>query len=102
MVIAANTSQATSVADLMADLASAKSALDASRPTAVNLEWATGHLLRFAENLQSEPSITPEQIAAGLLQCAQQLADDDVDVNRRMSKHGAEVVPEGANILHHW
>jgi methylthioribose-1-phosphate isomerase len=29
------------------------------------------------------------------------LADEDVEINRRMGFHGAEVIPDGANLLHH-
>jgi methylthioribose-1-phosphate isomerase len=32
---------------------------------------------------------------------AQRIADEDVEINRRMGAHGATVVPERANILHH-
>ena len=32
---------------------------------------------------------------------AQELADQDVEINTRMSKHGAAVVPSGANVIHH-
>lgn len=35
------------------------------------------------------------------LEAAQALAEEDVDINRRLSEFGAEIVKPGANILHH-
>ena len=37
----------------------------------------------------------------GVLQEAHALAEDDVRINRTLGRHGAEVVPQGANMLHH-
>jgi methylthioribose-1-phosphate isomerase len=100
MVIAAQTSHATNLADLLADLSKAKAVLDAARPTAVNLSWATARLLDVAQE-QAARGITPEAMSDLLLTEAETLADEDVELNRRMGFHGAEVIPEGANLLHH-
>ena len=32
---------------------------------------------------------------------AERIADEDVEINQRMGRFGAEIVPGGANILHH-
>ena len=100
MVVAAQASAATDAAGLLADLAAAKTTLDAARPTAVNLSWATARLLEVAE-AQTSAGAPPAAITAALLAEAAALADEDVAINRRMGFHGAEVVPDGANILHH-
>ncbi len=101
MVLAAQASQAETVDALLADLAAAKEVLDATRPTAVNLSWATARLLEAAQTAAIEPGATPAAIAAALLAEADALADEDVEINRRMGYHGAAVIPDGANILHH-
>jgi methylthioribose-1-phosphate isomerase len=101
MVVAAVTSAAEELPGLLADLRAAKQLLDAARPTAVNLSWATGRLLALAEQVAQEAGATPEQVAAALLAEAEALAEEDVEINRRMGFHGAEVIPDGANILHH-
>jgi len=101
MVLAAQASQAKTVDALLADLAAAKEVLDATRPTAVNLSWATARLLEVAQTAATEPGATPAAIAAALLAEADALADEDVAINRRMGYHGAAVIPDGANILHH-
>ena len=104
MALAAHLSEAADAGDLLKDLRQAKETLDAARPTAVNLSWATRRLLNLAEQVARE---TPsERGSAGnlretLLAEAEALADEDVRINRRMGFNGAAVVPDGANLLHH-
>ena len=61
--------------------------LKASRPTAVNLEWAVDRLLRALEYGKTQTE--KKQIA---LQEAQQIADEDVDACRRIGEHGLEII----------
>lgn len=98
MALAASLSRATDRAALLDDLRAAKALLDAARPTAVNLSWATARLLEVAEERTQDDVAA---LRAALLAEAEALADQDVEINRRMGFHGAEVVPDGANILHH-
>ena len=98
MALAAYISPAQDRDDLLNDLRAAKKTLDAARPTAVNLAWATARLLDLAEHTVL-PNV--DDIRSALLAEAEALADEDVEINRRMGYHGAEVVPDGANILHH-
>ncbi|MCB0254253.1 MAG: S-methyl-5-thioribose-1-phosphate isomerase [Anaerolineae bacterium] len=93
MALAAQQSTATSRDEMLDDLVQAKQVLDAARPTAVNLAWATSRLLELAAKSDDIPS--------AVLAEAQRLADQDVEINRRMGANGAAVVPHGANILHH-
>ncbi len=97
MALAALHSQATDREGLLADLRAAKATLDAARPTAVNLFWATARLLTLAEQTQADV----ETLRQALLAEAQAVADEDVEINRRMGFHGAELIPDGANVLHH-
>jgi len=97
MALAAQNSPATDRESLLADLAAAKETLDAARPTAVNLSWATRRLLELAEH-----TVLPvDDIRSALLAEAQSLADEDVAINRRMGFNGAAVIPDGSNLLHH-
>ena len=100
MVVAAQASPATDTAALLEDLRAAKVVLDESRPTAVNLSWATARLLETAEELAAT-GVTVDSVRSALLAEAEALADEDVAINRRMGFHGAEVIPDGANVLHH-
>ena len=98
MALAARQSPSTEREALLADLATAREVLDAARPTAVNLTWATHRLFDLAQRL-TEADVAA--IRAALLAEAERLADEDVEINRRMGAHGATVIPHGANILHH-
>ncbi|MBI3959935.1 MAG: S-methyl-5-thioribose-1-phosphate isomerase [Chloroflexi bacterium] len=98
MALAAQNSAATDRDGLLADLAAAKATLDAARPTAVNLSWASRRLLELAE-FTVLPNV--DDIRSALLAEAQALADEDVAINRRMGFNGAAVIPDGSNLLHH-
>jgi methylthioribose-1-phosphate isomerase len=96
MALAAQCSQAQGRDKLLADLRAASETLIAARPTAVNLSWAVARLLRRAE---TEPD--PFTIPDALLAEAQALADEDVEVNKRLGEHGATLIRDGDTILHH-
>jgi methylthioribose-1-phosphate isomerase len=98
MVVAALQSSATDRAGLLADLAAAREVLDASRPTAVNLSWATQRMLQTAEHSDLQDMADLRRL---LLAEAEALADEDVEINRRMGFNGADIIPDGANLLHH-
>lgn len=98
MALAARNSSAASMDGLLQDLASAKATLDGARPTAVNLAWATERVLHHASAVGDG---TVSGMVVAVLEEAQRIADEDIDVNRRMGRYGASIIPEEANILHH-
>lgn len=98
MALAGFQSQATTRADLLRDLEEAAARLRLSRPTAVNLFWAINRLLRAATNEEID---NLDDLRQHLLDEAQNLADEDVEVNRRMAQHGAALIQEGDTVLHH-
>jgi methylthioribose-1-phosphate isomerase len=98
MALAAQASPAPDRDGLLQDLAQAKATLDASRPTAVSLSWATSRILALAGR---DANATANEIRACVLAEAGRIADEDIAINRRMGHCGAEVVAQKANILHH-
>ena len=98
MALAARQSQADNMDALVSDLRSAADLLKRARPTAVNLAWAVDKLLEIAASGEFN---SPNDLCEILLAAAQQIADDDVAINRRMAAHGAALVEQGATILHH-
>ncbi|HSG16308.1 MAG TPA: S-methyl-5-thioribose-1-phosphate isomerase [Anaerolineae bacterium] len=98
MALAARQSSAAVGPALYSDLLEASEILNAARPTAVNLSWATSRQLRLAKARQGQPAAAIRQ---DLLQEAQRIADDDVALNRRMGFNGAELISDGDTILHH-
>ena len=98
LALAALQSPATDRDSLLNDLALAKDVLDAARPTAVNLSWATGRILDLAHHLVlSDPSTLlragADDLRSAILAEAQRIADEDVAINRRMGVFGAAIVP---------
>lgn len=79
-------------------LEQAAAVLKRARPTAVNLTWAVDRLVRAAGD---EELSKIEDIRQAMLAEAQKLADEDVEINRRMAQHGAALIKDGDTILHH-
>jgi methylthioribose-1-phosphate isomerase len=98
MALAAQQSPAGDREGLLSDLCQAKGMLDAARPTAVNLSWATSRVLDLAWHTALPGA---DDIRSAVLVEAQRIADEDVEVNMRMGAYGAEVVPLHSNILTH-
>jgi len=98
LAVAGYQSRAGTVEALLADLRAARDVLARSRPTAVNLFWALDRVMRVAEGNAWESA---EALRAGVLAEAQRIADEDIAINKRIGQHGAELVPDGATIIHH-
>jgi len=98
LALAARQSQATTREGCLADLETAADVLRATRPTAVNLFWALDRMLRTA---RASEQVDVEGLIQELIHEAQRIADEDVEINRRMGAHGATLVEEGFNILTH-
>jgi len=96
MALAARQSQARSGDAMLSDLYAAAERLEAARPTAVNLSWAVSRMLQCAERKED-----PAAIRDALLEGAQALADEDVEINKRLGEHGASLVQDGDTLLHH-
>ena len=98
MALAAVNSDANTHEALLADLIAAQAVLDAARPTAVNLSWATK---RMVSKAQSAIAAGVDDVRAVLVAEAQRIADEDIDINKRMGRNGAAIIRDGDNILTH-
>ena len=99
MALAARQSTAESREELLIDMRQAKRTLDTARPTAVNLAWATTRILEELE--QAPAALGTGELRTLALDKAKELLQEDVEINRRMGYHGASVIPDGANLMHH-
>lgn len=97
LALAAKDSKARTRENLVQDLHAAGSVLKASRPTAVNLAWAVDRLLKTL----SEFTGSIDDLRKYVLEQAQNLADDDVVINKRMAAFGADLIADGDTIIHH-
>ncbi len=97
LALAARRSAAASTPELLADLRAAASALKSARPTAVNLAWAVERVLRSVDG----KDLPVEALRQAVLSEAQRIADEDVEINRRLAQHGAPLIDDGDTILHH-
>lgn len=98
LALAGFESASSSPPDLLADLQAAAKTLKDARPTAVNLAWAVDRILGKVYNLSSP---TPDEIRQLVLEEAQRIADEDVEINKRMAEHGAALINDGDTIIHH-
>ena len=96
MALAARRSQTDGRDGVLNELEQAAVTLIAARPTAVNLSWAVERMLQRAR-AESDLSAVPDVLLAE----ARALADEDVEINRRLGEHGAALVRDGDTILHH-
>ena len=97
MALAARQSSATSMDKLQVDLNEAAGVLGEARPTAVNLVWALKRIMRTADNATGDA----DDLRAAVLVEAQGIADEDVQINKRMAGYGAALIEDGDTVIHH-
>ncbi len=98
LALAAQNSDAQDKSTLLQDLNRAADVLRATRPTAVNLFWALERMLRAAQYGAPDDAVA---VREALVAEAQQIADEDVQVNRTMGEFGQAIIRDGDNILTH-
>ena len=96
MVSAANRSAQTDIAAFKQQMLEADKLLRGSRPTAVNLFWALDRTKAVVEQ-----GDVIDEIKVGLLNEARRIEAEDVEVNRAISRHAMEVVPQKVTFFHH-
>jgi len=107
MALAALESHARTAAELALDLEAAAEFLKAARPTAVNLRWAVDRVLSNAlasstmREIHGGADYTGDDLRNRVLAEAQRIADEDVEINKRMAGHGAALINDGDTIIHH-
>ena len=99
LALAAQQSKASDIAALRTDLQVAAEHLKKARPTAVNLAWALDRILRNTQYLIDSGSA--DDLRQAVLNEAQLIADEDVEINKRMAAHGAELIDDGDTVVHH-
>lgn len=97
MALTAYHSSASTRDDLLKELEKSAKILRSTRPTAVNLFWAVKRILRKAETTSGDVSVLKKAV----IQEADLMAEEDIEVNRMIGKHGSSLINEGDAILTH-
>ena len=103
LALAARESESNSISDLLTDLKAASGVLKAARPTAVNLAWALDRIIGSLsqwERAEGEGK-SADDLREFVLEEAQRIADEDVEINKRMAEHGATLIEDGDTVIHH-
>ena len=96
LALAALQSNAKEKDQLIQDLKTAKKILFETRPTAVNLSWGLDKIMKITEQCKTISEIRDNVIAK-----AKEMAQDDVNINKKMGKNGAELFHNNDTIMTH-
>jgi methylthioribose-1-phosphate isomerase len=98
MVLVAENCATRDTAGLLAELTDAKALLDASRPTAVNLAWATSRMLGVA---RAHATAGLPALRRALLGEAHAILAEDLAMCHAIGQHGVDLIPTRGHVLTH-
>ena len=96
LALAALQSKASTKEQLIQDLEKARKILFETRPTAVNLKWGLDTIMKVANEGQNI-----KELKDSVIQTAKKLAEEDVQINMSMGKHGSELFDDNDTIMTH-
>ena len=94
IALAAQTSRARSPRDLIRDIEHAAEVLRSTRPTAVNLFWGIDRVLN-----KTKTGHSAHQMKGLALEEAKKMADEDVEICKRIGEHGTKLLEDGDAIM---
>jgi len=83
--------------ELIREIKDSAEILKKTRPTAVNLFWAVDRVMKKAV----ETSGTAKNVARAIVDEAQRMSDEDVQINRKIGEHGSDLINDRDAILTH-
>ena len=89
-------SGATKKDELISYMEDAKKILFETRPTAVNLAWGLNKIMDIANKAN-----TVNEIRNNVVEYAKKMAEDDIQINMSMGKHGSELFSDNDTIMTH-
>jgi methylthioribose-1-phosphate isomerase len=96
LALACIRSRANSKSDLVIELQHAYDVLRLTRPTAINLLWALERIMKI-----SRRGKTVMEIKQKVVQEVQKMAEEDIEINRRMGKIGSGLFRDGETVMTH-
>lgn len=100
LALAARESHAPTGDALLRDLDQAEKVLRATRPTAVNLMWALDRVMRAVRAARAA-NLDANGLRDFVVAEAQNIAEEDVAINRAMARNGAALINDGDSVLTH-
>ncbi len=97
LALAAYKSKAVTVDELINDLKKACAILKSTRPTAINLFWALDRVMNRALSVRG----SVKEIVKAVIDEANRIAEEDIELNKRLGKNGAGLIDDGDVILTH-
>lgn len=97
LAVVAINSSANDLDGIISEMKLAKNVLKSARPTAVNLEWGMNRIMEAAIGFIGSVN----DFQNFILMKAQELADEDVILNKKMAEIGANLLEDGDTIIHH-
>ena len=97
LALAAYHSKAKTRESLLKELEASANVIRATRPTAVNLFWAVDRVLKRAHETVGDH----EAVKRAVIEEANRMADEDVEVNRRIGRNGSRLLKDGDTVLTH-
>ena len=96
IALAALQSSSETTEGLLSDLEKAKKILFETRPTAVNLSWGLEKIMEIAKQGKTVSEIKDIVIAK-----AKQMAEEDIDINKKIGKNGTGLFQDNDTIMTH-
>lgn len=98
VALAAQEIRATDFEEFVRQLEPAMDTLLRTRPTAVNIRWAMERLRALLERMRG---LGAAELKATLIEEAERILREDIEVNRAIGKWGAEYLKDGDTVLTH-
>ncbi len=96
IALAAERSRAANAFDMISELEIAADMIKGSRPTAINLSWGVDRALKAAT---AQEDVV--EIREAALNLAEEIAEEDIRINKAIGKNGARLLEDGDSILTH-
>lgn len=96
IALASTLSSADTMEKLHEDLVSAGKILKATRPTAINLGWGVDRVLQAVAGAYDLAGMHDIAVAE-----AKDIADEDVEINKKLGEYGASLLEDGDTVLTH-
>jgi len=97
LALTASHSKARNRTELIKQIKDSAELLKKTRPTGVNLFWAINRVLEKARRTSG----SVDQVVRVVVEDAKKIADEDVQMNKKIGEHGSKLIEDGDTVLTH-